>query len=63
MFGWYHLLHGHEFEQAPRDGEGYVSLAGYSPQGRKEWDVTKVTQRVCIHSLIQYQLVSFNDIQ
>ena len=22
MFGWHHRLNGHEFKQAPRDGEG-----------------------------------------
>ena len=29
MIGWYHQLNGHEFEQAPGDGQG--SLACYSP--------------------------------
>ena len=27
MVGWHHRLHGHEFEQAPGDGEGQGSLA------------------------------------
>ena len=27
MVGWYHRLDGHEFEQAPGDGEGQGSLA------------------------------------
>ena len=27
MVGWYHGLNGHEFEQAPGDGEGQGSLA------------------------------------
>ena len=31
MVGWYHLLNGHEFEQAPGDGEGQGSLACRSP--------------------------------
>ena len=26
MVGWHHRLNGHEFEQAPGDGEGQVSL-------------------------------------
>ena len=26
MVGWYHQLNGHEFERAPRDGEGQRSL-------------------------------------
>ena len=31
MVGWHHQLHGHEFEQAPGDGEGRGSLACCSP--------------------------------
>ena len=31
MVGWHHYLRGHEFEQAPGDGEGQGSLACYSP--------------------------------
>ena len=27
MIGWYHRLNGHEFEQAPGNGEGQGSLA------------------------------------
>ena len=27
MVGWHHQLNGHEFEQAPEDGEGQGSLA------------------------------------
>ena len=27
MVGWHHRLNGHEFEQAPGDGEGPGSLA------------------------------------
>ena len=38
MVGWYHWLNGHEFEQAPGDGEGQGSLACCSPWGRKESD-------------------------
>ena len=26
MAGWHHQLNGHEFEQAPRDGEGQGSM-------------------------------------
>ena len=29
MVGWYHQLNGHEFEQAPGDGEGQRSLVCY----------------------------------
>ena len=30
MVGWHHWLNGHEFEQAPGDGEGWRSLAAES---------------------------------
>ena len=33
MVGWRHRLNGHEFEQAPRDGEGQGSLACCSSWG------------------------------
>ena len=38
MVGWHHWLDGHEFEQAPRIGEGQGSLTCCSPWGRKESD-------------------------
>ena len=38
MVGWHHRLDGHEFVQAPRDGEGQGVLACCSPWGRKESD-------------------------
>ena len=41
MAGWYHRLDGHEFEQAPGDGEGQGSLVCCSPWGHKESDVTE----------------------
>ena len=41
MFGWHHWLNGHEFEQAPGDGEGQGSLACCSPWGLKESDPTE----------------------
>ena len=31
MVGWHHQLNGHEFEQAPGDGEGQGSLVCCSP--------------------------------
>ena len=37
MVGW---LNGHEFEQAPGDGEGQGGLACCSPWGRKELDMS-----------------------
>ena len=36
MVGWHHRLNGHEFEQAPRVGEGHGSLVYSSP-----WDCKK----------------------
>ena len=41
MVGWYHSLDGHEFEQAPGDGEGQGSLVCCSPWGHKESDATE----------------------
>ena len=41
MVGWHHWLNGHEFEQAPRVGDGQGSLAFYSPWGRRvrhDWE-------------------------
>ena len=39
MVGWHHRLNGHEFEQAPRDGEGQGSQVCCSPWGRKKSDM------------------------
>ena len=36
MVGWHHRLNGHEFEQAPEDGEGQGSLVCCSSCGSKE---------------------------
>ena len=44
MVGWHHGLDGldgHEFEQAPRVGDGQGSLAYCSPWGCKESDPTE----------------------
>ena len=38
MVGWYHQINGHEFEQAPGDGEEQGGLACCSPWGQKESD-------------------------
>ena len=42
MVGWHHWLNGHEFEQAPGDGEGQGSLVCCSPWGHKESDTTEL---------------------
>ena len=39
--GWYHWLNGHEFEQAPRVGDGQGSLVCCSPWSHKESDTTE----------------------
>ena len=41
MVGWHHQLDGHEFEQAPGDGEGQENLVCCSPWGHKELDMTE----------------------
>ena len=41
MVGWHPRLNGHEFEQAPGDGERQGSLACCSPWGCKEADTTE----------------------
>ena len=39
--GWHHQLNGHEFEQAPGDGDGQGSLVCCSPWGLKGLDMTE----------------------
>ena len=41
MVGWHHWLNGHEFEQAPGDGEEYGSLVCCSQWVCKELDTTE----------------------
>ena len=41
MVGWQYRLDGHEFEQAPRVGDGQGSLTCCSPWGLKELDMTE----------------------
>ena len=45
MVGWHHWLNGHEFEQAPGDGEGLGSLACCSSWGLNESDMTATAQQ------------------
>ena len=67
MVGWHHWLNGHEFEQAPGDGEGQWGLVCCSPWGHKESDMTeqlnnnktnKDTETGPIHLPIHKNLVS-----
>ena len=39
MVGWHHRINVHEFEQAPKVGEGQGSLAFCIPWGHKESDI------------------------
>ena len=41
MVGWHHQPNGHEFEQAPENGEGQGSLACCSPWDHKETETTE----------------------
>ena len=41
MVRWHHWVNGHEFEQAPGDGEGQGSLVCCSPWGHKQLDTTE----------------------
>ena len=41
MVGLHHRLYGHEFEQAPGDGEGEGILGCCSPRSRKKSDTTE----------------------
>ena len=41
MVGWHHRLNGHEFEQAPGDGEGQGSLVCCSPWSHRNSDTTE----------------------
>ena len=45
MVGWHQRHNGHEFEQAPGDGEGRGTLACCSPWGGKELDMTERQQQ------------------
>ena len=55
VVGWHYWLNGHEFEQAPGDGEGQGSLACCSPWGcrvRHDW----VAEQQCIMPKYKYIL-------
>ena len=41
IVGWHHRLNGHEFEQAPGDGEGQGSPACYIVHKVAESDMTE----------------------
>ena len=66
MVGWHHRLDGHEFEQAPGDGDEQGSPACCSPWGRKESDMTErlhwlvhwCDRRVCLCAYVCCPCVS-----
>ena len=54
MVGWHQQLNGHEFEQAPGDGEGQGSLACCSPWVCKELDITeRLNNNIWIFSILK----------
>ena len=60
MVGWHHRLDGHEFERAPRVGDGQGSLACYRPRGRKDrTQLRHLTIKVC-HSFSSKEQACFN---
>ena len=48
LIGWHHRLNGHEFEQAPRVGDGQGSLACCIPWGHK----TRTGLKDCTEEII-----------
>ena len=63
MVEWHHLLNGHEFEQALRDGKGWGDLACCSPWGRKESDTTETEQHQQIAQRLKnlrFSITTFN---
>ena len=55
MVGWDHRFNGHEFEQAPGDGERQGNLACCSPWDLKESDMT---ERLSTAQLLKLRLLS-----
>ena len=45
MVGWHQQFNGHEFEQAPGDGEGQGSLACCSPGGSQRVEHDRATEQ------------------
>ena len=55
MVGWHQQLNGHEFKQAPGDGERQGSLVCRSPWGCKESETTEQQEQQRAESLDQHQ--------
>ena len=57
MVGWHHRLNGHESEQTLGDSEGQGSPACRSPRGHKEWDATKLLNKIIPDSVVDWQIM------
>ena len=55
MVGWHHQLNGHEFEQAPGDGEGQGSLACCSPWGSQKVGHDLATEQQHLNTISNYE--------
>ena len=52
MVGWHHRLDGHEFQQAPGDGERQGSLEHCRPWDCKESDMTEqLNKKKMMHTI------------
>ena len=49
MVEWHHQLNGHEFGQAPGDGEGQGRLVCCNTWGHKELDITELLNKNNMH--------------
>ena len=60
MVGWHYWLNGHEFEQAPRDGDGQGDLTCWDPWSLKESDTTeRLNKNSIFFKLSETWLLSF----
>ena len=59
MVGWHHWLNRHKFEQVLGVGDGQGSLAGCSPWGRKESDMTEWLTELRLKKTTNFQFISW----
>ena len=59
IVGWHHQLNAHEFEQAPRVGDGQGSLACYHSWGCKESDTLRYWTELSLSLEFIYVLMHF----
>ena len=63
MIGWHHQLNGHEFEQAPGDGEGQGSPVCCNPWGCKELDMAeRLNNNKRLQLILNVKVQGYNDI-